>query len=81
MDTVLKKVTPLKGYRLKLSFQNGSTAIVNMERRVKTLRFSRLAPMEVFITARAEGDKVVWTDAGKTLGFYCGELLDAMMMD
>lgn len=81
MDTVLKKATPMKNYRLELQFQNGSSAVVNMKQRVKTIRFSRLAPTEVFITARAEGDKVVWTDEGKLFGVYCGELLDAMMMD
>lgn len=81
MGTALKEATPLADYRLALSFQNGSTAVVNMARRVRTLRFSRLARAETFATARAEGDKVVWTDAGTTFGVYCGELLDVMMMD
>ncbi len=81
MDAVLKKVTPLKDYRLELFFQNGSTAVVNMERRVQTLRFARIAPREVFATARAEGDKVVWSDGVTPFGVYCSELLDAMMMD
>ena len=81
MESVLKTVTPLPGYRLELNFQNGSTAVVNMSRRVETLRFSRLAPAQVFATARAEGDKVVWTDGKMPFGVYCGELLDAMLMD
>lgn len=81
MGTALKEATPLAGYRLALSFQNGSTAVVNMARRVETLRFSRLARAQVFSTARAEGDRVVWTDAGTPFGVYCTELLDAMMMD
>lgn len=81
MDTALKRVTPLAGYRLKLTFQNGSTAVINMERRVRTLRFARIAPREVFTTARADGDKVVWSDGLTPFGVYCGELLDAMMMD
>lgn len=81
MDTVLKGVTPLRDYRLKLTFLNGSTAVVNMEKRVHTLRFARIAPAATFATARAEGDKVVWADGAVTFGVYCGELLDAMMMD
>lgn len=81
MDTALKEVTPLAGYRLKLRFQNGSTAVVNMERQVRTLRFSRIAPVEIFATARADGDRVVWADGAASFGVYCGELLDAMMMD
>jgi len=81
MDTALKAVTPMADYRLKLKFQNGSTAIVNMERRVRTLRFARIAPPGIFSTARAEGDRVVWKDGATTFGVYCVELLDAMMMD
>lgn len=81
MDVVLKEVKPLSGYRLELTFQNGSTAVVNMSRRVKTLRFARLSSPETFATARAEGDRVVWTDGEARFGVYCSELLDAMMMD
>ena len=81
MDAVLKQVTPFKDYRLQLSFQNGSTAVVNMEKLVRTLRFSRIAPREIFATAHAEGDRVVWADGVTPFGVYCGELLDAMMMN
>ena len=81
MDTVLKSVTPLKNYRLQLTFINGSTAVVNMEKQVRTLRFARIAPAEVFATARVEGDRVVWAEGTATFGVYCGELLDTMMMD
>ena len=81
MENILTKATPLADYRLALTFQNGSSAVVNMARRVRTLRFARLAPAEVFATARAEGDRVVWTDGAATFGVYCGELLDAMMME
>ena len=81
MDSILKEVRPLPDYRLELAFQNGSTAVVNMERRIKTLRFARLAPKKVFATAKAEGDRVVWQDGAALFGVYCTELLDAMLMD
>ena len=81
MDSVLKAARPLPDYRLELAFQNGSTAIVNMQQRVRTLRFARLSPPETFATARAEGDRVVWTDGGTRFGVYCSELLDAMLLD
>lgn len=81
MDAALRKVTPLDGHRLELEFQNGSTAVVNLARRIETLRFARLAPRETFATARAEGDRVVWQDGETSFGVYCGELLDTMMMD
>lgn len=81
MDSVLKAARPLPDYQLELAFQNGSTAIVNMQQRVRTLRFARLAPAQVFATARAEGDKVVWQDGITSFGVYCSELLDAMLLD
>ena len=81
MGEALKSVTPMTGFRLELAFQNGSRAVINMEKRVGTLRFARIASEKVFATAKAEGDKVVWSDGGSKFGVYCGELLDAMMMD
>ena len=49
MSTVLKSVRPLPDYQLELQFQNGSKAIVNMKKRVRTLRFSRLSSPELFM--------------------------------
>ena len=77
----LRSAKPLPGHRLEMIFQNGSTAVVNMEQRVRTLRFARLAPAQVFATAKAEGDKVVWQDGKTIFGVYCSELLDAMLLD
>ena len=57
MNEVLLSVRALPGYRLELAFENGSTAVVNMAKRVQTIRFSRIASPEVFSTARAEGEK------------------------
>ena len=81
MDTVLESVTPLPDYRLELTFRNGSSAVVNMERRVRTLRFARLASPQVFTSVKADGDKVVWQDGGTLFSVYCSELLDAMLLD
>lgn len=81
METILKTVSPLPDYRLALTFRNGSSAVINMERRVRTLRFARLASPQVFTSVKTDGDKVVWQDGGTSLGVYCNELLDAMLMD
>ena len=81
MGTALKTVRPLPGYRLELGFQNGSSAVINMERRVRTLRFAQLASEAVFATARAEEDKVVWTDGPTSFSVYCGELLDTLLLE
>lgn len=80
MDAVLTGVTPLTDYRLELRLQSGSTAVVNMRGRVRTLRFSLIEEPETFTTARVEGDKVVREYGVTTFGVY-GGVLDAMMMD
>ena len=81
MGVSLREVKPLPGYRLELMFKNGSCAVVNMERRIKTIRYSHLSSENTFATARAEGDKVVGIDGNRSFGVYCGELLDAMLLD
>lgn len=81
MDAMLRKATALPGYLLVLQFQNGSVAVVNLARRVQTVRFAQLAEWELFSTARAEGDRVVWSDGKQEIGVFCDEILDAMMMD
>ncbi|MBQ3285443.1 MAG: DUF2442 domain-containing protein [Ruminococcus sp.] len=77
----LRSAKPLPGHRIELIFKNGSTAVINMERRIGTLRFARIADEAVFASAKAEGDKVVWLDGNTPFAVYCSELLDAMMMD
>ena len=77
----LRSAKPLPSHRIELIFKNGSTAVINMERRIGTLRFARIADEAVFASAKAEGDKVVWFDGNTPFAVYCSELLDAMMMD
>ena len=81
MDTGLSEVRPLPDFRLELHFRNGSKAIVNLRGRIKTVRFSRLMSPELFATARAEGEKVVWRDERGSVSAWCSELLDAMLLD
>ena len=81
MDVLLQEAKPMSGYRLALRFQNGSFAVVNLARRVHTIRFGRLASQEMFATAKAAGDSVIWSDGKNTVRISCDELLDAMMMD
>ena len=81
MDAGLKEVRPLPDYRLQLDFFNGSTATVNLSSRMKTVKFSRLASPDLFAKAKAEGEKVVWTDDSGSVSIWCSELLDAMLLD
>ena len=81
MDAGLSEVRPLPDFRLELSFRNGSSAVVNLRGRIKTLRYSRLSSPGLFATARAEGDKVVWSNESGTVSAWCSELLEAMLLD
>ena len=81
MDAGLKEVRPLSDYRLEMLFYNGSTAVVNLRNRLRTVKYSRLASPELFNSARAEGEKVVWTDEAGSVSLWCSELLDDMLLD
>ena len=81
MNYSLVSVYPLEKYYLRLIFKNGSTAMVNMENRIHTLRFSQLASPEFFRTVKVVGDKIIWSDGKKNVGIYTNEILDIMMLD
>lgn len=81
MGAMLESVKPLPGYRLQMTLCNGSMAVVDLSRRIKTVRFAGLSSAAVFNTARAEGDRVVWRNGDTSLSFYCFDLLDAMLLD
>ena len=76
MNTGLEVVRPMPGFRLELEFRNGSTRIIDMSRKVKTMRFSRISSEKTFSTAKAMGDRIVWSDEGRIFGVFCDELLD-----
>ena len=71
----------LPRYQLRLSFPNGSIAVVDMRRRVQAVRFGRLASPELFETARLMGGEVVWDDGEHCVRATINELLDSMQMD
>ena len=80
MDTTGVTLQVLPEYQLKLSFQNGSEAIVDMKRRVHAIRFGRLSSPELFRTATLVGSEVVWDDGTCSVRASINELLDSMQM-
>lgn len=81
MDTTGVTLQVLPEYQLKLSFQNGSEAIVDMKRRVHAIRFGRLSSPELFRTATLVGSEVVWDDGTCSVRASINELLHSMQMD
>ncbi len=75
MSSALEGVKPMPGFKLELDFRNGSSTVVDMSQRIKTMGFSAFSPEQTFSTARALGDRIVWTERGRIFGIYCDELL------
>ena len=71
----------LPDYQLRLSFPNGSEAVINMKQRVRAIRFGRLSSPELFQTSRFVDDEVVWDDGTHCLRASINELRDSMQMD
>lgn len=81
MGESLVEVYPMDDYRLEMVFRNGSTAVVNLEKRTRSLRFSKLTLPGLFKTAKADGDRIIWSDGKETVSAYVNEILDSMMLD
>ncbi len=56
----IKKVIPKEGYCLEVQLDNGSSVILNMEKRLGTVRFGVLSDMELFSRATTDGSYIRW---------------------
>lgn len=81
MDAAGITLQVLPGYQLKLSFPNGSEAIIDMTQRIHAIRFGRLSSPGLFGTARLKDGEVVWDDGTYCVRASINELLDSMQMD
>ena len=81
MGTAVTKLEILPDYQLKLSFVNGSEAVINMSRRVRTPRFGCLSEPNLFAKACLDHDEVIWDAGDKTISVSVNELLDSMQLD
>lgn len=81
MDAIGVTLQVLPNYQLKLSFPNGSKAVVDMSHRVRAIRFGRLSSPELFKTARLVNGEVVWDNGTYCVRASINELLDSMQMD
>jgi hypothetical protein len=52
-----------------------------MAKRVSTVRFAKLLDFDFFATAKAYGDRIIWSDGKNRVDASCDEILDIMMMD
>ncbi len=55
-----KEVTPLSGYRLQVTFDNGETRVFDMSPLLELPCYSRLKNLAIFNTAKARDITVEW---------------------
>jgi hypothetical protein len=58
----IKSVTPKTDYKLEVFLENGSSIVLNLESRLKTVRFGMLADKEFFRKATTDGSYIRWGD-------------------
>ena len=56
----IREVIPREGYRLEVILENGSSLILNLESRLKTVRFGMLADQDFFRRVTTDGTCVWW---------------------
>lgn len=58
----IKSVTPRNDYKLEVLLENGSSIVLNLESRLKTVRFGMLEDKELFRKAATDGSYIRWGD-------------------
>ena len=60
----ITSVFPLAGRMLKLELGSGETAVIDMKKKLDTIRFAALQDETLFMSARTDGNRVLWGGSG-----------------
>lgn len=74
----IQSVVPLKGYRLYMELESGSSATVDLSGKLYTAKYAELADEAFFKTAVTDGDYVVW--GGGRLRVTVNELMEVLLL-
>lgn len=74
----IKTVCPMEGYRLLMKMESGSTAIVDLSGKLRTMKYAPLADKAFFQTAETDGDYVIW--GGGQLSLTVNELMEVVLL-
>ncbi len=74
----IQAVVPLKGYRLYMELESGSSATVDLSGKLCTAKYAELADEAFFKTAVTDGDYVVW--GGGRLRVTVNELMEVLLL-
>jgi len=71
---IISTVIPLEDYRLLVELDTGSSITVNLAKKLKTIRFSKLSDISVFENVKFNSETIVWGDGVLTASLP--ELID-----
>lgn len=74
----IKSLIPIKDFRLFMEMESGSTVTVDLSVKLKTMKYSDLADEDFFMTAKTDGNYVIW-GSGR-LKLTVSELMNVVLM-
>ena len=74
----IRAVIPLKDYRLFMELESGSSVIVDLSTKLKTIKYLPLSDTNMFETAETDGDYVMW--GGGQTKVSVKELMDLVLL-
>ncbi len=75
----IRSVTPMKGYRLYLEMESGSSVTVDLSGKLHTMKYAALSDETLFYSAVTDGDFVIW--GGGLVRVTAGELVDIVLLE
>ncbi len=74
----IKAVMPMKDHRLFMEMESGSSVTVDLSVKLNTIKYAELRDEDFFMTARTDGDYVIWSDG--RLKLTVNELMEVVLM-
>lgn len=74
----IRTVLPMKGHRLFMEMEGGSTVTVDLTNKLNTMKYADLSEEEFFLTAATDGDYVIW--GGGRLRLTVNELMEVVLL-
>lgn len=74
----IRAIMPMKGYRLLMDMESGSSVIVDLSDKLDTVKYGALEDERLFRKVRTDGDYVIWGD--NQVKVTARELLDVALI-
>lgn len=74
----IRTVLPMRGYRLFMEMEGGSTVTVDLANKLDTIKYADLSEEDFFMTAVTDGDYVIW--GGGRLRLTVNELMEVVLL-